>query len=117
MKNIHSKYFNIDPDKLTDQQASDELAELAKLIAYHDLLYENAEPEITDAEYDDLRKRNVKIEIQFPNLIRPDSPTYRVGAPPSAKFQKIKHKIPMLSLGNAFSYEVTLIRTHLRAQK
>jgi DNA ligase (NAD+) len=105
MKNIHSKYYNIDPEKLTEQQASDELAELAKLIAYHDLQYENAEPEITDAEYDDLRIRNAKIEIQFPHLIRPDSPSYKVGAPPSAKFQKIKHKIPMLSLGNAFSYE------------
>ena len=105
MKNIPSKYYNIDPDKLTEQQASDELAELAELIAYHDRLYENAEPEITDAEYDSLRKRNVEIEDQFPNLVRPDSPSYKVGAPPSAKFKKIKHKIPMLSLGNAFSYE------------
>jgi DNA ligase (NAD+) len=106
MKKIHSKYYSIDPDKLTEQQARDELDELAELIKYHDrLYYDDAEPEITDAVYDDLRIRNSKIEKLFRHLVRPDSPSFKVGAPPSAKFQKIKHEIPMLSLGNAFSYE------------
>jgi len=106
MKKIHSKYYSIDPDKLTEQQARDELDELAELIKYHDrLYYDDAEPEITDAEYDDLRIRNSEIENLFPHLVRPDSPSNKVGAPPSDKFQKIKHEIPMLSLGNAFSYE------------
>jgi DNA ligase (NAD+) len=105
MEKKHSKYYDIDPDKLTEQQASDELAELADLIAYHDRLYEDAEPEIKDAEYDVLRIRNSEIEKLFPHLIRPDSPSFKVGAPPSGKFQKIRHEIPVLSLKNAFSYE------------
>jgi DNA ligase (NAD+) len=105
MKKIHTKYYNIEPDKLNEQQASDELDELVELLAYHDRLYEDAEPEITDAEYDALRIRNSKIEKLFRHLVRRDSPSNKVGAPPSGKFQKIKHEIPMLSLGNAFSYE------------
>ncbi len=105
MKKTHTKYYNIEPDKLNEQQASDELAELAELLAYHDRLYEDAEPEITDAEYDALRIRNSKIEKLFRHLVRRDSPSNKVGAPPSEKFQKIRHEIPMLSLGNAFSFE------------
>lgn len=105
MKKNYTKHYNIEPDKLNEQQASAELDELAELIAYHDRLYEDAEPEITDSEYDSLRIRNSEIENLFPHLAISDSPSYKVGAPPSAKFQKIKHKIPMLSLGNAFSYE------------
>jgi DNA polymerase-3 subunit epsilon len=105
MKKIHSKYYSIDPDKLTEQQARDELDELAELLAYHDRLYEDAEPEITDAVYDVLRIRNSEIENFFPHIVRPDSPSNKVGAPSSEKFQKIKHEIPMLSLRNAFSYE------------
>ncbi len=68
-----SKYFDIKVDKLTEKQAIQELAELAELIAHHDLLYEEARPEITDAEYDELRKRNEDIEARFPHLIRSDS--------------------------------------------
>ena len=52
------KNFDIKVDKLTEKQAGKELTELAELIAHHDLLYEEARPEITDAEYDKLRKRN-----------------------------------------------------------
>jgi len=59
-------------------------------------------PEITDAEYDALFRELVELETQFPELITPDSPTQRVGGPPSDAFAKVTHRTPMLSLGNAF---------------
>ena len=101
----NTTHFDLRPDQLNEEQAAIELEELAKLIAYHDRLYEDAEPEIHDSEYDALRIRNDKIEKLFPHLVRPDSPSYKVGATPSGKFRKVKHKIPMLSLSNAFTYE------------
>ena len=52
-----------------------------------------------------LRIRNSRIEARFPHLVRPDSPSQKIGAPPTGKFAKVKHKIPMLSLANAFDYE------------
>ncbi len=100
-----SKYYGIDPDKLTEQEASDELAELAELIAYHDRIYEEGQSRISDAEYDALWKRNEQIESLFPRLKRPDSPSFKVGAPPTERFKKVHHKIPMLSLKNASTYE------------
>ncbi len=59
-------------------------------------------PEITDAEYDALFRELVELETQFPELVTPDSPTQRVGGPPSDAFAKVTHRTPMLSLGNAF---------------
>ncbi len=89
--------------KLTPEQAASELAYLAKEIRRHDRLYhQEAGPEITDAAYDALRRRNEAIEARFPDLIRPDGPSLRVGAAPAAGFAKVRHRVPMLSLGNAF---------------
>ena len=97
---------------LTARQAGQLLAELADIILYHDHLYHAADdavqPEISDADYDALIVLNREIEAAFPDLIRTDSPSVRVGisdtqtASPSGHFAKITHSQPMLSLGNAF---------------
>jgi len=91
-------------DQLTEEQAAAELARLAKLIAEHDKrYYQQDAPTISDAEYDALRQRNNDIEARFPELIRKDSPSQRVGAAPTGRFKKVRHAVPMLSLDNAFS--------------
>ncbi len=93
-------------DKLTPSEAAKELEALASEIAEHDRRYHGEDaPTISDAEYDALRRRNNEIEARFPKLIRPDSPTHRVGAAVSAKFAKVIHARPMLSLDNAFTDE------------
>jgi len=61
------------------------------------------DPEISDAEYDRMMQELLKLEEDFPDLMSPDSPTLRVGAPPLDKFETIEHSIPMLSLENGFS--------------
>src|SRR5574338_1425518 len=93
-------------EKLSAKQAAAELERLAGEIARHDKLYyvEDA-PELTDAEYDRLRKRNSAIEARFHNLVREDSPTIRVGSAPAEKFGKVRHAVPMLFLDNAFDAE------------
>jgi len=94
------------PAELSPGEAKTELKRLAKEIAYHDKLYHQEDaPEISDAEYDALTKRNKAIEALFPSLKRTDSPSARVGAEPAAGFAKVKHLHPMLSLDNAFTRE------------
>jgi DNA ligase (NAD+) len=91
---------------LTSAEAEAELARLARDIAYHDERYfKHDDPEISDADYDALRRRNAAIEEAFPDLVRADSPSRRVGAGPAEKFGKVRHRVPMLSLGNAFAPE------------
>ncbi len=92
--------------KLTPEEAETELARLAAAITRADeAYYAHDKPEITDAEYDALRRRNLLIEKRFPKLKRADSPADKIGAPPSAKFEKAKHAVAMLSLDNAFDDE------------
>jgi len=93
-------------DALTQAAARAELERLAAEIAEHDKRYHQEDaPTVSDAAYDALRRRNEAIEARFPQLVRPDSPSGRVGSAPAAKFAKVRHAVPMLSLGNAFAAE------------
>jgi DNA ligase (NAD+) len=91
-------------EDLTQEQAAEELARLAVEIAGHDRRYHQEDaPTISDADYDALRRRNAAIEERFPDLIREDSPTGSVGAPPAEGFAKVRHAVPMLSLAKAYT--------------
>ena len=89
-------------EDLSPQEAEIELARLAADIARHDALYGEAAPEISDADYDALRQRNTAVETRFPDLVRPDSPSNKVGSAASSQFAEVRHGVPMLSLDNAF---------------
>ncbi|MFN3387636.1 MAG: NAD-dependent DNA ligase LigA [Allosphingosinicella sp.] len=91
---------------LTEAEAAAELARLAGEIARHNALYHGEDaPEISDAEFDALVRRNAALEAAFPQLVRGDSPSRQVGAAPAAHLSKVAHRVPMLSLDNAFSEE------------
>jgi DNA ligase (NAD+) len=91
-------------DRLDEGDAAAELERLAAEIAKHDVAYhQNDAPTISDADYDALRQRNAAIEARFPALVRADSPSKRLGAAPSDKFAKVRHRVAMLSLDNAFA--------------
>ncbi|MGI9409818.1 MAG: NAD-dependent DNA ligase LigA [Hyphomicrobiaceae bacterium] len=93
----------ISVEELDEAQAASELARLGAELAHHDQLYYGHDaPDISDADYDALRRRHAAIEARFPDLVREDSPSRRVGTAPLEAFGKIKHNVPMLSLGNAF---------------
>jgi DNA ligase (NAD+) len=83
-----------------------EIARLREKIRHHEYLYHVADdPEISDAEFDKLMNRLKKVEAEHPELVTPDSPTQRVGGAPREGFQAVRHRTPMISLDNAFSFE------------
>ena len=90
---------------LSEADAANELMRLARAIAKHDRLYHAEDsPEISDAEYDALVRRNAEIEAAFPHLIREDSPSRKVGhAVAASPLGKVAHEVRMMSLDNAFS--------------
>src|SRR3954468_18437683 len=91
---------------LTKAQDKIEHKRLALDIETHDrLYYQDDAPKIADAEYDALRQRVNAIEARFPELVTSESPSRKIGAAPSGRFAKVRHPVPMLSLGNAFSEE------------
>jgi DNA ligase (NAD+) len=90
-------------EELTPEEAAAELERLAAEIRRHDEAYfQKDAPLISDADYDALRRRNDAIEARWPELRREDSPSFRVGVAPASAFAKVVHRVPMLSLANAF---------------
>jgi len=91
---------------LTTAQAAEELSRLAEILNAANTAYHGEDaPEIDDATYDAAKRRNAAIEVRFPSLKRPDSPSDQVGAAPAEGFSKVAHAVPMLSLSNAFADE------------
>ncbi len=89
---------------MSEAEAANRLMRLAKEIARHDKLYHDEDaPEISDADYDALVRENRELEGRFPQLVRADSPSQRLGAAPTSALAKVAHARPMLSLDNAFS--------------
>jgi len=103
-------------EALSEAQAAEELARLARVLAEADTAYHTRDaPRMSDAEYDALKARNAAIEARFPHLKRADSPSDRVGAAPSEAFAKVTHAVRMLSLANAFEAgEITDFDTRIR---
>ncbi len=92
-----------DIKNMTEDAVRKELAELSDILGKANIAYhQQDDPEISDADYDRLKRRNTALEEAFPHLIRDDSPSLQVGATVSEKFGKVTHTVAMLSLGNAF---------------
>jgi len=88
------------------ERAGTRVGELREAISYHSYRYHALDdPEIADAEYDALSNELIEIEAAHPDLVTPDSPTQRIGAPPSDQFAPVPHRTPMMSLDNCFSLE------------
>ncbi|MFM8223265.1 MAG: DNA ligase LigA-related protein, partial [Planctomycetaceae bacterium] len=80
-----------------------ELESLRRQIERHNqLYYQQAQPEISDLEYDRLLQRLIDLERQHPDLVTPDSPSLRVGGEPISEFQSVTHRVPMLSIDNVY---------------
>lgn len=89
---------------MIDPSIIERVKELRKALHRHNYRYYVLDdPEISDAEYDRMMQELLKLETDFPDLMSPDSPTLRVGAPPLDKFETIEHSLPMLSLENGFN--------------
>ncbi len=94
------------PLPTTETEATTELERLAAEIAYHNARYHTDDaPEISDADYDTLVRRNSAIEAAFPHLVRADSPSLKVGAAPAGHLARVAHAKAMMSLDNGFSDE------------
>jgi DNA ligase (NAD+) len=102
-------------DVTDESEARQEIERIRSLINHHNHRYYVLDsPEISDAEYDGLMRRLQQIEAEHPDLLTPDSPTQRVGAEPLAEFGTVEHRLPLLSLANAFSND-DLLAWHKRA--
>ena len=89
-----------------DAKVRQRVAELRRLAAHHNYLYHIVDqPEVSDAEYDLLFRELRDLENEYPELVTPDSPTQRVGATPVDSFGTVGHPVPLLSLGNTFSFD------------
>jgi len=98
-------------------KAKQRIKELREVINHHNYRYYVLDsPEISDAEYDELMRELQQLEAEHPELVTPDSPTQRIGAPPVEAFGVVEHPQPLLSLANAFSYE-ELAAWHKRVSK
>ncbi len=118
-----------EPDLFSFAQATapspaERIRELRDQLARHNQLYYNqAAPEISDAEYDQLYRELENLEAKYPEFADPNSPTRRVGGTPSAGFQKIRHAVPMLSIDDVFELkdapvpEAELIEFYQRLRK
>lgn len=96
--------FNFDIKNITEQEAKKQLEYLAREIEKADVAYyQNDEPYLDDAQYDKLRHLNSALEAKFPNLIRKDSPSLRIGAKVKSEFKKVELSVPMLSLADIFN--------------
>ena len=88
------------------QEAEKEIRRLSDLIEEHNYnYYALSQPVISDFEFDKLLEQLVKLEKEFPELVKPNSPSQRVGGYVTKEFKQVKHKYPMLSLGNTYSEE------------
>src|SRR5580698_1500633 len=91
-------------ESLTEAEATAELTRLADELAAHDVRYfQDEAPTISDGDYDALKRRNAELEARFPQLVRENSPSLKVGAARASSFAPVEHGVPMLSLDNAFS--------------
>jgi DNA ligase (NAD+) len=95
-----------EPEERRRSNAKVHIEELSEQLRHHEYRYHVlSDPEISDAEYDELMAQLRRLEEEFPELVTPDSPTQRVGGRPSELFAPVRHRVRMLSLDNAFSWE------------
>ena len=83
----------------------DYIKKIKLLNKYNEFYYDKSDPIVSDKDYDELKKNIIEIEKKYPKLIRNESPSLKVGFKPSKNFKKIKHRVSMLSLNNAFNEE------------